>query len=375
MDSKLGLRSIFSLFFLLFLGVPTPIIADSIGRQMINSTEMMPSNTVILSNQYDARFSQDYSILLKQLRLEWIVLDSAVLPDSIKDKNLILLGHPDSEFSGQVIREILSDDEIEVLLGVKDHHIILEKENFWMDDRVVYICSGPDFLHRRNAAEEFIRSMIADAPPSSDWLKNKYEFELDASARDDIAALQYQLSTPELPIQDLVIDLDATSPKKITSEKAIADAERLFYLFSHGYSGYAVFNQNGEFDLAKKKILHELSSKTSWSDDAFAGLLHENLSFIVDFHMSIGNYKFGEHSTFWYDTDFELILTDDSYQFETGNNTYTLDAINDTNPIPYTFPSLNKEGQPIYRLGQLSSTEPASLNFNSQGCRWRDTYI
>ena len=154
MDSKLGLRSIFSLFFLLFLGVPTPIIADSIGRQMINSTEMMPSNTVILSNQYDARFSQDYSVLLKQLRLEWIVLDSAVLPDSIKDKNLILLGHPDSEFSGQVIREILSDDEIEVLLGVKDYHIILEKENLSMMIVLFIFVPGPTFfidgMQRRN---------------------------------------------------------------------------------------------------------------------------------------------------------------------------------------------------------------------------------
>lgn len=362
------LRIAVTLVLLLFLvSIPTQISAYSLGRQMVDLTILMPSNTVILSNQSDSSFTRDFSVLLKRLRLEWIILDSAMVPDSIKDKNIIILGHPDSEYTGQVLREMLSNEEVESLLDTKDHHRIIEKQNPWKDDRIIYICYGSDFLQRRNAAEELIHFMIANAPPSSDWLKNTYEVDLDASVRNEVAEFKYVFSTPELPMQDLVIDVNAKPPRKITSEQAVDDVERLFYLFSHGYSGYATFNQYGEFDQAKKNILQELSSKSTWSQDAFSRLLHEHLSFIVDFHVSIGNYRFGEHSDFWFDTNYELKLTDGGYQFEVAKNPYTLESINYGDPTPFIFPSLNKEGQPIYRIGQLSQTEPSTLIISATG--------
>jgi hypothetical protein len=368
MKRRLRLEVIFVLI-LFYISIPTPISANSIGRQILSPTDLKPSNTVILSNQSDARFSRDFSVLLKNLRLDWMIVDSTVVPDSIKHKNLILLGHPDSEFTGQVMREMLSDEEVETLLNEKDSHMILDKENFWMDDRIIYICSGSDFLQRRNAAEVLVRSMIANAPPASDWLKNTYEFDLDTSVREEVVALQYQLSTPELSIQEMVIDVNAKPPRRISADQAAVDVERLFYLFSHGYSGYAVFNQNGEFEEAKENILQEISSKSSWSDDGFAALLHEHLSFIVDFHLSIGNYKFGEHSHFWFDTDFELKLTDDGFQFEVANNLYNLESINEGDPDPFLYPSLNKEGQPIYRIGQLYQTEPAKITLTAMDAK------
>ena len=73
----------------LCLGIPTPGITASSYEQVTGPGNLTPKNTVILANSMDARFSQDFSVRLKHLRLEWIVLDSTVVPDSIQDKNLV----------------------------------------------------------------------------------------------------------------------------------------------------------------------------------------------------------------------------------------------------------------------------------------------
>jgi len=343
------------------VGISTPAIAGGSHVQITEPGNLMPGNTVILANESDSQFSRDFSGLLKHLRLEWVVLDSAAVPDSIQDKNLILLGHPDAEYTGDVIRGMLTSEEIESLRAARDHHIVLEKKSPWIEDRTVTICSGADMLLRRNAAEEAVRAIIAGAPPASDWIRTTYDAELDESVRDYVNQLQYQWDDIELPLQDLTMDVGANPRGKISAQQAAEDVERLFYLLSHGYSGYAFFNQRGEFDQAKASIQQELLSQSSWSSDAFAGLLHEHLSFIVDCHMTIGDYKFGEHSDFWYDTQLELTLGNDGYQFVIDSTTYTLVTINEADPTPFILPSLNQQGEPIYRLGLLSTVEPSPL--------------
>ncbi len=320
------------LIFIFALVIPSPQSANSTRAQITDTTTLNPSNTVIISNKFDERFSKDYSVLLKHLRLDWIVLDAPEVPDSVQDKNLILLGQLESEHIGQLIRSVLSADEIETIQLTKYEHIILVKESPWMNNRTIFICSAAKFLDRRNAAEELIHSLIADAPPTSNWIRTTYDFDLDEEVHNHISRLQYEIDDPELPLEDLTIDVEGKPPRKITSQEAGDDVERLFYLLSHGYSGYAFFNQNSEFESAKKNILEQLSSKSSWTQDAFASLLHEHLSFIVDFHLSIGEYKFAEHRDFWYAPDFELILDEKGYQFQKDNKIFTLDAINEADP-------------------------------------------
>jgi hypothetical protein len=248
-----------------------------------------------------------------------------------------------------------------MLQAAEDHHVVLEKKSPWMEDRTIYICSGADMVLTRNAAEEAIRAIIAGAPPASDWLQTTYDAELDESMRDYVSQLQYEWDDRELPLEDLTMEVGAKLQGKITSQQAAEDVERLFYLLSHGYSGYAFFNQNGEFEHAKARILQELSSQSSWSSDAFSGLLHEHLNFIVDRHLSIGEYKFAGHSDFWYDTQLELMLSNGGYQFVQDSTTYKLISINDADPASFILPSLNQHGEPIYRLGMLSTVEPPPL--------------
>jgi hypothetical protein len=360
MAEKMKFLAILILLALCF-GIPTPGIADGSRDQLNEPGNLLPNNTIIITNEMDAHFSLDFSLLLSQLRLEWVILDGPALPESVRDKNLILLGHPDAAYSGEVIRGILTAEEIEMLRTTTDHHVVIEKESPWAEGRTVYICSGADMLLTRNAAEEAVRAIIADAPPASDWIQTTFDSELDEGVRDYVDQLRFEWDDAELPLADLTIDVGARSPWRISAQQATEDVERLFYLFSHGYSGYAFFNQNGEFEQARERIQRELSSQSSWSSDAFSGLLHDHLSFVVDCHMNIGDFRYASHKDFWYDTKLELTLGGVGYQFAVDGTSYTVVAINDGDPKSFILPSLNQQGEPIYRLGLLSSVEPTPL--------------
>ena len=360
MAEKMKLLVILILLALCF-AIPTSGIADGSHDQFTEPGNLLPTNTIIIANETDARFIQDFSLLLRQLRLEWVILEDSVLPESVKDKNLILLGHPDDVVTGEIIRGILTAEEIETLRTATDRHVVIEKESPWTEGRTVYICSGADMLLTRNAAEETARAIIAAAPPASDWIQTTFDADLDEGVRDYMDQLLFEWDDVELPLADLTMDVGARSPWRISAQQAAEDVERLFYLFSHGYSGYAFFNEHGEFEQAKERILQELSTKSSWSSNAFSSLLHDHLSFIVDCHMKIGDFQYASHQDFWYDTRLELTLESGGYEFAADGTAYTVVSINGADPAPFVLPSLNHQGEPIYRLGLLSSAEPAPL--------------
>ncbi|MEA3439704.1 MAG: S41 family peptidase [Chloroflexota bacterium] len=360
MAEKMKLPAILILL-ALCLGIPTPSIAGGSHDQITEPGNLLPNNTIIIANEMDARFSQDFSLLLRQLRLEWVILDGTVLPESVWDKNLILMGHPDAAYTSEIIRGILTAEEIDMLRAATDLHVVIEKESPWAESRTIYVCSGANMLLTRNAAEEAVRAIIANAPPASDWIQTTFDAELDEGVRDYVDQLLFEWEDEELPLADLTMDVGARSPWRISASQAAEDVERLFYLFSHGYSGYAFFNQHGEFEQARERILQELSSESSWSSNAFSSLLHDHLSFVVDCHMKIGNFQYASHQDFWYDTRLELTLESGGYQFAADGASFTVVSINGDDPAPFILPSLNHQGEPIYRLGLLSSAAPVPL--------------
>jgi hypothetical protein len=115
----------------LCFGIPTPGIADGSHDQLTEPGNLLPNNTIIIANEMDAHFSQDFSLLLRQLRLEWVILDGTVLPESVWDKNLILMGHPDAAYTGEIIRGILTAEEIDMIRAAADLHVVIEKESPW----------------------------------------------------------------------------------------------------------------------------------------------------------------------------------------------------------------------------------------------------
>jgi len=360
MAEKIKLPAILILL-ALCIGIPTPGIADGSHDQLSEPDNLLPNNTIIIANETDALFIQDFSLLLRQLRLEWVILESSVLPESVWGKNLILMGHPDVANTGEIMREILTAEEIEMLRSVTDRHVVIKKESPWAEGLTVYICSGADMLLTRNAAEEAARAIIAAAPPASDWIQTTFNAELDEGVRDYVDQLLFEWDDEELPLADLTMDVGAKPRGSISVQQAAEDVERLFYLFSHGYSGYAFFNEHGELEQAKERILQELSTKSSLSSNDFSSLLHDQLSFIVDCHMKIGDFQFASHQDFWYDTRLKLTLESGGYEFTVDDTAYTVVSINGGDSAPFILPSLNHQGELIYRLGLLSSAEPEPL--------------
>ncbi len=323
--------------------------------------KVLPDNTVILANQTDARFAQDFSVLLKSLRLEWVVVDSARVPDSVRYKNLILLGRLDALHTGEIMRSLLTPEEIKTLRSAADGQVVITKASPWTEGRSVYICAGADFLQTRNAAEEAVRAIIASAPPASAWIRTRFDAPLDKAVRQYADQLRFAWDDAELPLANLTVDMGAKARRLLSAQQAAEDVERLFYLFAHGYSGYAFFNQQGEFAQAKARILEALPSRSQWSSEDLTSLLYEHLGFITDCHLKIGGVQFAGHLDFWYDTDLELAVGEEGVQATIDGTRLMVMSINGQEPEGFLFPSLNRQGEPIYRLGILSKAEPAPL--------------
>jgi hypothetical protein len=362
-------KTVFFLLSLMFgfsFLISTSGYTESISGPITEESIIYPENTVILASEMDVRFSRDFSSLLKHLSLDWVVQDSLRVPDVLHSKNIILVGHPDDGVVGEIMKEILTEEEIKSTQNAQDQYLLFEEQSPWNVARKLFICSGADFLLRRNATEALVRQLIDGAPQASDWIRSAYDFEERDGFRDEISQFQYQWEDTELPLEDLMIDVNSKSPWRITSQQAVEDVERLFYLLSHGYSGYAFFNQKGEFEQARTKIVQELSSKTFWTGNGLSNLIYDNLSFIIDCHLSIGDHKFARHQDFWYDTLFELTPSSNGFQFTDRKINYTVVSINDSSPTNFLFPSLNQEGEPIYRVGLLSKEKPEAVTLVGQ---------
>jgi hypothetical protein len=326
-----------------------------------------PESTVIVANAIDAQFSHDFSALLRHLRLPWIVVDTATVPDPVRDKHLILLARPDAAYTGEIMRSMVTATEIEAIQAAAEGHTVLVKDSPWTEGRSVYICTGTDLLLARDAAEEAVREIMASAPPASAWVRTRFDAPLDDRVREYVDELRFDLDGAELPLADLLVDVGAKPRRRISAQQAAADVERLFYLLSHGYAGYGFFNQQGEFAQARARILDEISSRSRWTGGDLARLLYEQLSFITDSHMRIGDYQYARHLDFWYDTELELAPGLEGYVLTADGRRYTVLSINDQAPETFVFPSLNAEGEPIYRLGTLSEEEPAPLQLSLAG--------
>ncbi|MBU7016174.1 MAG: hypothetical protein HXS44_01600 [Theionarchaea archaeon] len=314
--------------------------------------ELTPENTFILSNQTDESFCKDFSVFLKRLRPEWIIIDKSVIPEPLKDENLIIIGGLDAEYTGSIIQEIITEEEIAYIK--EGTYAVFKKESPWSNNRLVYICTGSNSISTKKAAEEAILSL------EGEWLYPPFSCVTSEEALQFIAEIQHIPDDEELPQDVLGVHVDAKPPSRVSREEAAEDVEYLFYLFSHGYCGYGYFQTRGDFEEAKKNILKELEVQPQWSPDDLSDLIYENLAFVDDCHLRVGAYKYGDHEEFWYDTSIELQKISGEYYF-TSDSTYRVVSINGKHPDPYMFPSLNASGDPLYRIGMLSHSRPEPL--------------
>lgn len=341
-DLKMKKITSISIVILFISFIYLPVLADM-------DTELTPENTVILSNKTDESFCKDFSVYLKRLSIDWIDIKKF---EQVKDKNIIIIGGPDAEDTGDIVKELITEEEADYIR--KDgNYSILKKDNPWTDNRVIYIFAGSDRVYTKKAAEEGIDSLIEKVRNPQDWFVYSFSICTLEEAQEYIAQFQFVSDDEELSIDELNIELDAQVPKHISMQEAKEDVEYLFYLLSHGYSGYGYFKTKGDFDQAKKDILAKLETRSTLSPESFSGLLHKHLSFIHDGHFTVGYDTYFQHKDFWYDKNFEIWKTEGEYYFISDNKKWRIIKVNEKRPENFIFPSLSPNGEPIYRLGIL----------------------
>ncbi|MBU7032605.1 MAG: hypothetical protein HXS53_08740 [Theionarchaea archaeon] len=322
--------------------------------------ELTISNTIIISNKTDELFCRDFSPFLKRISLDWIAIESPELPETLKHKNVIIIGGPDAEYTGKMVINLLEEKEAQYLRE-DGNSLVLKKENPWDDSRTTYILAGSDRTGTKRAAEEGIRSIMEEASDQSTWVRSPISVKSAREIREYIAQFQFIPQTEELTNEDLAFDVHATDYKDVTRDEAREDVEYLFYLISHGYSGYEFFKQRGDFDQANRGILERLEDQPLWSPREFSDLIHEHLSFISDGHFCVGFHYYYEHEDFWHNGDVELQMIQGDYYLTSDHMTWKVHSVNGESPPDYIFPSLNCEGEPVYIFGVLSKSLPEPL--------------
>lgn len=321
--------------------------------------ELKPENTVILSNETDESFCRDFSVLLKRLKPEWVILDTSEVPESVRERNLIIIGELDAEYTGDVIKEFLTPEEEEYIRD--GHYSVREMESPWTENGVIYLCVGSDRVLTKKAAEEAVAMLMKNAKSTEKWGFPPVSNAPYEEAQKFLTQIQYIPGDDELPKDALQMEIDPKVPFRISREEASEDTEYLFYLFSHGYCGYGYFMTRGDFDEAKQTILGELETQPTWTPSDFSQILRDNLTFIHDCHLTIGTMEYGKHEDFWYDTTLEVSKTAGEYSFISDNTTHTVVSINGEDPDAFMFPSLNAQGDFMYRMGMLSQSAPDPL--------------
>jgi len=220
-------------------------------------------------------------------------------------------------------------------------------------------------------------TLLMNEVASGVWANRTFSRAPPEEVRATVSRLQYVPDDEKLPYETLEMEPDPRKPPFVSAEKAAEDVERLFYLFNNGYSGYGYFVNVGSFDEAKAGILRELKRQPIWNGKELSSLIHKYLSFIRDRHLNIGGQEYGSHEDFWYDTGFELRENRGEYLFTSDGKEYTVVSINGESPDGYMFPSLNADGDAVFRVGVLSHSSPQPLELRSRSGQevrqWRIT--
>lgn len=184
--------------------------------------------------------------------------------------------------------------------------------------------------------------------------------------RTRVATLRHTWSDRELPFEGLSVE-PGRGAVRVSAAAAAADVERLFYLFEHGYSGYAWFDGDGRFARAREAILAELATERRWAPGPFAELIRRHLGFIRDCHTSIGDVTYGGHLDFWCDERYDVRRVGDRFEIEREGEKLPIAAIEGEPPEVFLRPSLNARGEAVHRIGVLARDRPEPLRVAAGG--------
>jgi len=130
-------------------------------NEQIEHSSLGSEDTVIISNLENASFLNDFSFTMSRLKCEWVNLDELAIPKDYHNKNIILIGNPNSEFSWDIICNHTAKDELEDIINNEGKGSI-EMMNPWNLEKKLIICVGKDKVLMKAAAEKAIYSIIEE---------------------------------------------------------------------------------------------------------------------------------------------------------------------------------------------------------------------
>lgn len=207
---------------------------------------------------------------------------------------------------------------------------------------------------------------VNDVPALNDWINRPLIFASPEEVECMVSQMQYIPSEETLPFDALEMKMNFNKPLFITRSDAREDVERLFYLLENGYAGYGYFNEGQRFQEAKESIIQEIDKKPLMRSSGLSSLLYDHLGFLHDCHLTIGDHEYESHLDFWYDAEFEFRKQNKAYVFTHDGVIYSVISINSESPDSYMFPSINSDGENVYRMGVLSPSSPPPLDLRAE---------
>ncbi|MBW9146468.1 hypothetical protein KTC92_05805 [Clostridium sp. CM027] len=152
----------------------------------------------------------------------------------------------------------------------------------------------------------------------------------------------------------------------VEGKKAVEDVEYIFKELKYGYAGYKYFGGDEKFLKAKENILIEfkkLQKKNGRIEcNELEKVMCENLDFIQDGHFSIGGGRTCKESIMYTTEKYEVIKKDNSYFLKLNNDMKGIVTINKEEPEKYIKPSIDENGNIVYRLCRLYKSNEDMLS-------------
>ena len=172
-------------------------------------------------------------------------------------------------------------------------------------------------------------------------------------------------------LEDAPKYLEVDESKKgitVDEEEAIEDIEYMFKSLKYGYAGYQYFGGDEKFLAAQENILKEIKKlkKDSFGIEItrVEQIIGENLEFIQDGHFSIGSRRTCKNYNMFTTEEYEVKREDNSYFLILNNENKYIVTINNEELEKYIKPSIDRNGNIVYRLCRLYQSDEDILSLN-----------
>lgn len=141
------------------------------------------------------------------------------------------------------------------------------------------------------------------------------------------------------------------SKNNINEEMAIEDIGYLFDFLKYGYGGYGYFGGDAVFLKAKENMVSDVKKlKGNINRIGLEKIITRNLDFIQDGHFSVDKSRLCKDYNMFINEKEEIVKEGQVYYFVKNNNKSEILSIKDKSPKEYIKPSLNNDGELVYRL-------------------------